>query len=564
VGIGDYALIEDLFSHRAWRPTCCHDFVCVDGISALPADADGAVIVLPARHHADIQYVTRLNADIAKLRWVVLMLIGDEESAFPTERIEHPNIRIWVQMLRPGLHPFVQHPLVNGYTPHVRLLDDTPCPAKPIDWFFSGQITHPRREQCLDGLNGLPNGRLLPTAGFTEGLPPAEFMAALASAKIAPAPSGPVSPDSFRFAEALEAGCVPLADAQTSPAGFPDGYWQHILGDDDLPFPIIPDWSTLPEVMSRELAAWPANANRCGMWWMSHKRRIAYDLDYDLRQLRGGSPEPQYLDDQITALVVTSPALGHPSTAIIEQTIASIRFHFPLCEVLILADGVRPECEPLRPAYEEFKRRLVWLCMHKWRNVIPLIFEEHLHQAVMTRIALINGRWVNTPLILFCEDDTPIVTTNQYECYDGHVANTERQIEWAGIFAAILNGDAHVVRLYHRGGGIPRVHKWLMVDDAPRLMHGVNLWRTRQWCQRPHVADANYYREILSNYFSHQARTFLEDRLATIMQNRKVPWEKNKLWVYWPSNAEAQRSYHLDRRYHEGKWQDKYEEKLVY
>jgi len=288
-GYWDYAMVpEDLLAHRLWQPPHPRTYTHLNSISELPADADGAIIVLPARHHAEREYVHCLNADIARLAWVIVMLIGDEENSFPAHLIAHPNSRLWIQMAKPGLYSFPYRPLPNGYTPHTRLLDNYALDAveRPIDWFFSGQCTHPRREQCVEQLRRMPGGMRVETDGFTKGLPPPEYMRMLASAKIALAPSGPQSPDSFRLYEALEAGCVPIADAQTSKPGFPDGYWPWIFGG-PVPFPVISDWRSLPEVMARELADWPDNANRIAVWWKGYKRKLVFDLEEDIWQLRG-------------------------------------------------------------------------------------------------------------------------------------------------------------------------------------------------------------------------------------------------------------------------------------
>ena len=75
----------------------------------------------------------------------------------------------------------------------------------------------------------------------------------------------------------------------------------------------------------------------------------------------------------------------------IEQTIRDIRANLPDCEIIIMLDGIRPEQEDRRGAYEEYKRRLLWLAHHTWHNVLPIIFDEHMHQAAMTREALKSG-----------------------------------------------------------------------------------------------------------------------------------------------------------------------------
>jgi hypothetical protein len=59
---------------------------------------DGAVIVLPAR--SQVNYVDQRNADIAQLKWLVLILTGDEEAVFPFEKLNHDNAKLWVMSPR--------------------------------------------------------------------------------------------------------------------------------------------------------------------------------------------------------------------------------------------------------------------------------------------------------------------------------------------------------------------------------------------------------------------------------------------------------------------------------
>jgi hypothetical protein len=57
-----------------------------------------------------------------------------------------------------------------------------------------------------------------------------------------PCPRGYVSPDSFRFCEALECGWIPIVEK--IPTSFTD-YFRGML-DEDYPFPAVADWSEAP------------------------------------------------------------------------------------------------------------------------------------------------------------------------------------------------------------------------------------------------------------------------------------------------------------------------------
>src|SRR3954469_25452903 len=75
-GYWDQGMMEALFSHDLWRPAGAHEFQHLESLEGL----DGAVVVFPAP--AQAEHVDRLNADIAKLKWLVLILTSDEEGKF--------------------------------------------------------------------------------------------------------------------------------------------------------------------------------------------------------------------------------------------------------------------------------------------------------------------------------------------------------------------------------------------------------------------------------------------------------------------------------------------------
>src|SRR5438128_265611 len=255
------------------------------------------------------------------------------------------------------------------------------------------------------------------TAGFTQGMAPAEYAAHMTSAKIAPCPSGAVSPDSFRLYEALEAHAVPIAD-DVSPSYDSRGYWQMLYPG--APFPIISDYTDLPGWIDDQLAVWPTNANRIAAWWMAEKRRMAHALTDDLTAL---GADLVYTGSPITVLVSTSPIPSHPSTAVIDETIASVRKQLPDSEIILMCDGVRPEQEDRRGDYEEYLRRVLWKADHEWGNVLPLVSDEHLHQAGCTKRALEH---INTRLMLFVEGDTPL---------------TDGYIPWGALVNVSRNGE---------------------------------------------------------------------------------------------------------------------------
>src|SRR3989304_52293 len=144
-------------------------------------------------------------------------------------------------------HKSVDGFLGDGWPPDApELIKEAGLGDKSIDWFFAGQITHIRRQQCKKVLDSIKKdkryiGHLVETEKFTEGLPHKEYYNYMASAKVAPCPAGPETPDTFRFYEALEAGCVPIADDKTRKDEKRTNYWRKRFRQERR-LPVISGW----------------------------------------------------------------------------------------------------------------------------------------------------------------------------------------------------------------------------------------------------------------------------------------------------------------------------------
>lgn len=522
-GYWDHGIIEDLFANKLWNTG--YEFEHKDSLEGL----DGAIIVFPAR--AQVQFADRLNNKLNKLKWVVLLLTGDEEAIFPVERINHPNVRMWVMSPRPGRHD-KYHFLGTGYPPQIHEFMPDKAPKKNLDWFFAGQVTHDRREQMAKQLKNMKRGEAHFSKGFTQGLPPAEYYKNLSRAKVAPCPSGPETPDSFRLFEALEMGCIPLADTQTPRDDFPHDYWTFFFGEEP-PFPVITDYEQLPGYTETALGDWVAVSNSVSSWWLKKKREMALQLKDDILSLTKKEPA-QTAEDQITVIIPSSPVPNNPDTAFIQETIDAVRTKLPRSEIIITFDGVREEQQDRTENYEEFKRRVVWLCHHKWGNVLPVIFKEHTHQAGMAREVLKD---VKTPTVLYVEQDAPITP--------------DQDFPWENLVEAVTSGEANIIRFHHEALILPD-HEHLMFDKEAQEVCGIPMKRTMQWSQRPHLANTAFYRQMLDNYFHPQSRTMIEDVMHGVVESAcgedgLMGWYLFRLWIYTPE-GNVKRSYHLDAR----------------
>src|SRR4051812_9516013 len=65
--------------------------------SACLAGHGGAVVVFHGGNQAHDLVADILNAQSASRPWVIFVSVGDENCDFPYDRLQHPNMRLWVQ-----------------------------------------------------------------------------------------------------------------------------------------------------------------------------------------------------------------------------------------------------------------------------------------------------------------------------------------------------------------------------------------------------------------------------------------------------------------------------------
>jgi hypothetical protein len=489
-----------------------------------PVPETGRVVVVPGRYHtADVDQINQTLRHSPTLT----IITADEASELPADLL-HPDTPVWCQTLRPGAYQRGVTPFPLGYPPDTRELisqQGFPPPDKDIWWWFSGQITHERRRQAADALQGLPGGEFHSTEGFTLGLPRPAYLERMNRARIIPCPSGPETQDTFRLWEALAAGAIPLADAATPSRN--DGYWQALCPD--APFPIVEDWGKVRPLIEELAAGWPHTGNRVAAWWSRYRRQWAKRLTDTLVDL--GSPPLDDAESKVTCVVPTSPIPSHPDTRFIEQTVESIRDQWPQVDIRIMVDGVRPEQWHQTGDYQEYTRRVLWLAEHQWWNVTVTVHDAHMHQAAMMAHEL---ETISTPLILFVEHDTPLMG------------------EWPRdqLVEAALLPEVDLLRLNHEHQIHPE-HRHLLADDQTYTLAGLPAVKTRQWSQRPHLAKTARYREWLNDWFKPTERTMIEDRMHSVAQ--RFSWGRHRIWLYTP-DGNQQRSWHSDARERDIKW----------
>ena len=130
---------------------------------------------------------------------------------------------------------------------------------------------------------------------------------------------------------------------------------------------------------------------------------------------------------------------SHPSTEIIDETIASIRHHFPNEKIIVTFDGVREEYKHRYDDYQEFIAR--FLRKYSNSNIYPLIFDNHTHQVGMMREAM---KYITEKFIVYVEQDTPF---------------THDTIDWQGCKSSL---DIIDLIRFHFETRIPQPHQYMM------------------------------------------------------------------------------------------------------
>jgi hypothetical protein len=257
----DYGLLKEVFDKYEV------DQIKVNSIPKV----DRGFVVVPGPQN--LGHEEDVNTQIQNISRLVLFITGDEEGKFDITKINHSNAEIWIQ------YPHEKHKDYNklpiGVPQHLKKFVPE-YPSKDNDLYFGGQITHPRRQQLAKAIRNMPNALFKPTAGFAQGDKPVEYYRTLASAKIAPAPSGAIVIDSFRFFEAIEMLCLPIADRIDSNGKNLD-FYNYLFGY-DIPVAYVSNWFELHKLTPELLNQYPQNMHKVVAWWIKYKRDLGIKI----------------------------------------------------------------------------------------------------------------------------------------------------------------------------------------------------------------------------------------------------------------------------------------------
>lgn len=257
----DYGLLKEIFDNKKIEQI---------KVQSLPV-TDRAFVVIPGPQN--LGHEDHISKELSNISRVVLFITGDEEALFDIDKIVHPNIEIWIQ------YPHKKHEAYNklpiGVPQHLnKNLPD--YPTKEYDLFFAGQVTHQRRVQLSEAIKDMPNTLYKPTKGFAQGDGPKDYYSFLSKARIAPAPAGVAVIDSFRFFEAIEMLCLPIADGIDS-QGREINFYKSIFGN-NFPVEKVLDWNEIKKMVPLMLQEYPKNMHKVVAWWIKYKRDLSIKL----------------------------------------------------------------------------------------------------------------------------------------------------------------------------------------------------------------------------------------------------------------------------------------------
>lgn len=528
----DEMFIEDIISGTTKRVGGAPEFTHY--VTRPTGHVPVGVVVFAGGAHDSHEGLHFLNKAIRHIGRLILFIAADEASLFPIGQIAHRSMRLWVMTPRPeAVYPKSATFIGDGSGERV-----VPIIApKTRQWFFAGQISHTSREAMFAHLNGVPNGQLIKTDGFLQGMKRSDYLAKLAETRIAPCPGGPQTQDTFRLFEAIEHGCLPVVDA-LRPDGRGAGYWDMIGLPPEVPR--LQSWAEFRALLPGLDDEWPLLAARVHGWWHQKRRELNARLASQIYELSPTTDPPTDVRDQMTVVIPTSPIPSHPSTEIIYETLTSIRERTD-AEILIMCDGVRWQQQDRAADYWQYLRALCQIC-ERIPNTTPVLFDEHLHQAEMMRRVL---PMLTTPYLMYVEHDTPLVG----------------EIPFGDIIAEMQRAGLNSMRFSHEAVVLEE-HSHLTFVERVCGVH-VQWVPTLQWSQRPHIARVGFYDEVVLGPIAPSARTMIEDVMYGVVENdvwtmeTDEALEKWRLGLYHPEGS-IRRSTHTDGRAGEEKYPMKF------
>lgn len=215
------------------------------------------------------------------------------------------------------------------------------------------------------------------------------------------------------------------------------------------------------------------------------------------------------LEDRLTVILCTSPVRTNPSTALIEETVGSIR-HFAstlgTCPTLVVCDGykIRPEARYRSgqvtveggEKYEDFLRRLEGLRYGKMVRC-----PERLGFGFALKRAL---TYVRTPYVIIIQHDRNFRRRVDINSVVKAMENSGDSIKYVGFPTGTTLGYQHFV-LSKYG---------IRVESEPLGTTGMDIVPLIQWYDSTHICSTKHYRDFVYRGDLVKKGGFIEDKLG--------------------------------------------------
>eukprot|EP00440_Ansanella_granifera_P058594 gb/GFBE01063505.1/.p1 GENE.gb/GFBE01063505.1/~~gb/GFBE01063505.1/.p1 ORF type:complete len:420 (+),score=108.46 gb/GFBE01063505.1/:1-1260(+) len=156
--------------------------------------------------------------------------------------------------------------------------------ARNNTWAFFGSVEKHElsRQKMLTAMKLIDRGLTKSPDPKLDATRPVGMHKLLQKAMFCPAPAGLSSPDTNRFAEAIESGCFPLVDGTMM-----QNYWERFAGHEKLsPFfklvKMVNDWQAVPDYIETQLKLGGRQLNHEQQdmlkWWTDYKRMLAKQI----------------------------------------------------------------------------------------------------------------------------------------------------------------------------------------------------------------------------------------------------------------------------------------------
>lgn len=287
-----------------------------------------------------------INKELQNIKKLKLFIIADAYSYFDLDKIQHPNIEIWKQYPKPS---HLNYKYFSAGTPSTFLNNKPLFNTKQNQLYFSGQLTHQRRQQLKNILPHIQDAKYRFSEIFSKGVPSNIYYQNMANAVITPCPSGEFILDTFRVYESIELLSLPIIDTINS-YGKEDKYFETVYGS--IPAPRIDNWNELPNIIEQSFKEYPVNLFNLVSWWINYK----FDLEKAILDIKDK-------DYKITILNLNCGSKNFKNEY---MNIMSICNTSKNTDKIILNIT---DCVNINDMNTIFL--LLWNCLHEWINVLP-------------------------------------------------------------------------------------------------------------------------------------------------------------------------------------------------